>query len=97
MTTHKQIVERINEWAEHYNLNESETLSDLVRLIEGWLEKPDERERRQAWDRYAATFIKVTKGKPSELEEGAAAPDYTLIAECADAMLAERDKRFKND
>jgi hypothetical protein len=49
---------------------------------------PDqEKERRKAWDRYAS-------GKASQIDQPSFEKDADCCAFFADAMLAERDKRF---
>jgi len=48
-----------------------------------------ERERREAWDRYAAAYASTW------VDDSRAFAD--MAADMADAMLAERDKRFKEE
>lgn len=48
-----------------------------------------QRERREAWDRYAAACMQVTKESYQGMADEAAA-----AAERADALLKERDARF---
>lgn len=53
------------------------------------------REERQAWDRYAAAWTVALGFTHAERRDGE--EDPATAAEYADAMLAERRKRFEVD